>query len=41
LSDVIAGAILGYVIGLFFVKIEEKYGHGKKLYEKLKRRKRK
>jgi len=36
MSDVIAGAIMGYAIGLFFVFIEEKYMVGKKVLEKLK-----
>lgn len=37
LSDVIAGAIIGYLIGLFMVLIEERNSYGKKLIEKIKR----
>jgi len=36
LSDVIAGAIIGYLIGVIVVKIEEKYLFGKKAMKKLK-----
>jgi undecaprenyl-diphosphatase len=36
LSDIMAGAIIGYLIGLITVKIEEKHKFGKKLMEKLK-----
>ena len=34
LSDVFTGAIIGYLIGLSMVMIEEKYGVGKKLMKK-------
>ena len=33
LSDVIAGALLGYLIGLFFVRLEERYRMGMKLFK--------
>ncbi|MDD5193437.1 MAG: phosphatase PAP2 family protein [Candidatus Nanoarchaeia archaeon] len=36
LSDVLAGAVIGYSIGLLMIKIEEKYRFGKKIIEKLK-----
>ena len=36
LSDVFSGAIIGYLIGLSMVMIEEKYGVGKKLMRKFK-----
>jgi len=39
MSDVIAGAAIGYAIGLFFVFIEEKYAVGKRILEKLKTKK--
>jgi len=39
MSDVIAGAAIGYAIGLFFVFIEEKYEVGKKVLKKLKTKK--
>jgi len=37
LSDVLVGGMLGYGIGLLFVKIEEKYSYGKKLVKKIKK----
>jgi undecaprenyl-diphosphatase len=36
LSDVMAGALIGYLIGVAVVKIEEKYSFGKKVIKKLK-----
>jgi undecaprenyl-diphosphatase len=36
LSDVMAGAIIGYLIGLIMVKVEEKYSIGQKVMKKLK-----
>jgi len=36
LSDVMAGAVIGYLIGLIAVKIEEKHSLGKKIIRKLK-----
>ena len=33
LSDVIAGALIGYFMGLFFVKLEEKNKYGTKLFD--------
>ncbi len=37
-SDVIAGALIGYVIGALIVKIEKEEGLGKKAYNKIMRR---
>ncbi|MDD5012683.1 MAG: phosphatase PAP2 family protein [Candidatus Nanoarchaeia archaeon] len=34
-SDVIAGGILGYLIGMIIMKLEKKYNFGKKVYEKI------
>jgi undecaprenyl-diphosphatase len=39
LSDVLAGGIIGYLIGLAIVKIEEKKNYGKKLMKSLRIRK--
>jgi len=36
LSDVLAGAIIGYLIGMVMVFLEEKYGFGDKIIKKLK-----
>jgi len=35
LSDVIAGAAIGYLIGMGILKLEEKYGFGKKFYRRI------
>lgn len=35
LSDVIAGIILGYLIGYYIFKLEEKHGMAKKIYQKI------
>ena len=35
MSDVLAGAIIGYLIGIFIVKIEEKKKFGEKIYGKI------
>ncbi len=34
-SDIIIGALMGYVIGLLFVKLEKEHKFGKKLYHKV------
>ena len=36
LSDILAGAIIGYLIGYLMVLVEEKYGFGLKLMKKFK-----
>ncbi|MEN7981890.1 MAG: phosphatase PAP2 family protein [Nanoarchaeota archaeon] len=38
LSDVIVGGLLGLILGWGMIKFEEKYGMGKKVYEKVLRR---
>ena len=35
LSDIVAGAILGYVIGYYLLKLEQKHGFAKKLFQKV------
>jgi len=34
LSDVIAGGLIGYLLGIFVLKLEKKYNFGEKAYEK-------
>lgn len=38
LSDVIAGGLIGYLLGMLVIKLEEKYKFGEKTYKKLFRR---
>ena len=35
MSDVIAGAAIGYLIGMIVLKLEEEYGFGEKVYRKI------
>jgi len=37
LSDVLAGGVIGYILGYFVVISEEKYHYGKKIIEKIKK----
>ena len=37
-SDVIAGALIGYLLGVFVVKLEKEKKFGKKIYEKIEER---
>ena len=35
LSDIVAGSILGYVIGYYLLKLEKKHGFGKRFFQKV------